>query len=229
MLIYAGRLHEVPSDRLERRADEVLELAGLANVRSDLVEWLSHGYRQRVGIATAILHEPKLVVLDEPISGLDPAQIVAMRGLIRGLKEKHTVLLSSHILSEISMTCDRILMLHQGRIVATGTEAELVEGGGTRVEVIARGSLADVEKADLKAMAGVSRLEAKALAGGLVSLRADLGNDDAREALVRALVQQGFGVRAVQDVESGLESVFLKLTRPGAGASETASLPGGAA
>ena len=213
MVAYAARLCGLPAERVDRRVAEVLELCGVADVADDLIEWLSHGYRQRVGIAIAVAHEPKLVVLDEPISGLDPAQIVAMRGLIRGLKEKHTVLISSHILSEISHTCDRILVLHQGRIVAQGTEATLASGVSPLVEIVARGQLADVAKADLAHQEGVAELEAADVGEGLVRLRARLASDAARELLVATLVQRGFGVRTVADTEVGLESVFLKLTK----------------
>ncbi len=218
MLTYAGRLNGVDGKRIDSRVAEVITLASLDNVADDLIETLSHGYRQRVGIAQAIVHEPRLVVLDEPISGLDPAQIVAMRDLIRGLKQKHTVLLSSHILGEISQTCDRILVLHGGKIVAQGTEAELSMGGLKRVEIIARGGVADVEKASLLRLDGVGDAEAvdvKDAAGaptGLMRLRARFASDEARENLVRALVQAGFGVRSVVDLESDLEAVFLKLT-----------------
>ncbi|MCC7074359.1 MAG: ABC transporter ATP-binding protein [Deltaproteobacteria bacterium] len=213
MVAYAARLCGLPAERVDRRVAEVLELCGLANVADDLIEWLSHGYRQRVGIAIAVAHEPKLVVLDEPISGLDPAQIVAMRGLIRGLKEKHTVLLSSHILSEISHTCDRILVLHQGRIVAQGTEATLAAGVSPPVEVTARGTMADLAKAEIHKLEGVSELETTDVGNGVVRLCARVASDTAREQLVATLVQRGLGVRSVSDAEGGLESVFLKLTK----------------
>jgi ABC-2 type transport system ATP-binding protein len=209
MLTYAGRLNEVPANRIAKRVDEVLALADLTSVADDLVEQLSHGYRQRVGIAQSIVHEPKLVVLDEPISGLDPAQIVAMRGLIRGLKEKHTVLLSSHILGEIAHTCDRILVLHQGRIVARGTAAELAQTGSI-VEIVVRGAPDDV-KAALAAVQGVSDVQV-AMGAGTVQVKARVLNDAAKEGAVKALVDKGLGVRSVGDVEGDLESVFLKLT-----------------
>lgn len=221
MLTYAGKLNGVDDARIARRVDEVIALASLDNVADDLIETLSHGYRQRVGIAQAIVHEPRLVVLDEPISGLDPAQIVAMRALIRGLKDKHTVLLSSHILNEISQTCDRILVLHGGKIVAQGTEAELNKGGMKRVEIVARGSLADIEKGELLRVEGVGDVEANEVLDdadkktGLVRLRARFASDQVREDLVRALVTAGFGVRIVQDLETDLEAVFLKLTQKG--------------
>lgn len=234
MLSYAGRLNGVAAGRIDVRVREVLALADLDHVADDLVETLSHGYRQRVGIAQSIVHEPKLVVLDEPISGLDPAQIVAMRGLIRGLKEKHTVLLSSHILGEISHTADRILVLHGGRIVAQGTEAELVGGGGKKkVEIVARGRAADVEKGELLRATGLAQATAVDLEGsqqGLVRLRASFDDDAARERLIKTLVEQGFGVRTVVDLESDLEALFLTLTGD-APPSSTSSFtqPGGVA
>ena len=220
MLTYAGKLHGVSSARIGPRVEEVLTLAGLASVGDDLVEWLSHGYRQRVGIATAIIHEPKLVVLDEPISGLDPAQIVAMRELIRGLKPKHTVLLSSHILAEISETCDRILVLHQGRVVAEGTEAALLGGGGTEVTLTARGDAAAAERA-AKDMRGLSGLTVHSK-DGLVTLTATVESDAVREALVAAVVAAGLGVRSVTDGRGGLEGLFLKLTDDAAAGNATA-------
>ena len=217
MLSYAGRLNGVDGKRIAARVDEVLTLADLQHVADDLVETLSHGYRQRVGVAQSIVHEPKLVVLDEPISGLDPAQIVAMRGLIRGLKEKHTVLLSSHILNEITHTADRILVLHGGKIVAQGTENDLVGGGRKRVALTVRGDRAIVERVVL-AVAGVSDVDVVAGEGylGVVVARARFVDDNAREATVAALVGAGCGVRSVVDLESDLEALFLKLTGGGA-------------
>ncbi len=212
MLRYAGRLNGVAARTLDQRVDEVIALTGLAHVAHDLVETLSHGYRQRAGIATAIIHAPRFVVLDEPISGLDPAQIVEMRSVIRGLKDKHTVLMSSHILGEVSETCDRILVLHGGRIVAQGSEFELARGTAHRVEIIARGAWAALQEPTRLAVDGADEVETAALDGGLVRIRARFTNEEAREGLVRALVQAGFGVRSVIPLENDLEALFLKLT-----------------
>jgi ABC-2 type transport system ATP-binding protein len=211
MLTYAGKLNGVDDGKIGRRVDEVLALADLKHVADDLVEWLSHGYRQRVGIAQAIVHEPRLVVLDEPISGLDPAQIVAMRSLIRGLKEKHTVLLSSHILGEIAQTCDRLLVLHEGRIVAQGTEQDLARGKAA-VELVARGT-ADAARAALTGLHGVSDVSVAQHGEGTIRVVANVAGDDVREAFVKALVEKGLGVRSVADAAGDLESVFLKLTK----------------
>lgn len=223
MLRYAGRLNGVDKGAIERRVDEVLELADLTGVQNDLVDWLSHGYRQRVGIAQTIVHAPALVILDEPISGLDPEQIVGMRSLIRGLAEKHTVLLSSHILGEISQTCDRLLVLNQGRIVAQGAERDLVRGAASeQLEITARGDAA-VAQRSLAQVDGVSDVKVLAIDGDIVRLSLQASSDDAREGVVKALVDAGVGVRRLVDAGGGLESVFLKLTRPGV------SAPGGEA
>jgi ABC-2 type transport system ATP-binding protein len=209
MLRYAGQLNGVGGAAIRGRVDEVLALTGLGDVADDLIETLSHGYRQRTGIAQAIVHAPRLVVLDEPISGLDPAQIVEMREVIRGLKDRHTVLMSSHILSEVSETCDRLLVLHGGRIVAEGTEAELTGGGAVRVEVVARGAL---DAAAPLRLDGVSDLIVGDAGGGLLRVQARVADDTAREQLVRALVERGLGVRSVVALGTDLEALFLALT-----------------
>jgi ABC-2 type transport system ATP-binding protein len=170
-----------------------------------------------VGIAQAIVHRPKLVILDEPISGLDPVQIVEMRGVIRALGQESTVLLSSHNLPEISQTCDRILVLHRGSLVAQGTEAQLAtqRKTGLHVDVVVRGSAADLEAALKK-----SPLVASFNAGsdhahhgdGLAEARIVL-REDRREDLVGALVAAGLGVRRVDDTRGELEEIFLGLTQ----------------
>jgi ABC-2 type transport system ATP-binding protein len=122
---FAGELRGMTRQQLLRRMTEVLEITDLTDVANDVIGTLSHGYRQRVGVAQAIVHQPKFLILDEPTRGLDPVQIVEMRNLIHDLKENHTVLISSHILTEISQTCDRLVVLGKGKLVGSGTEAEL--------------------------------------------------------------------------------------------------------
>lgn len=211
-LAYAGRLNGVEKARIDRRVDEVVEATNLTEVKDDLVAWLSHGFRQRVGIAQTIVHDPDLVILDEPISGLDPVQIVDMRGLVKSLAEKHTVLLSSHILAEISQTCDQLLVLSQGRIVARGTEADLKDMMRSNVvELIVR---TGPEKASLvaKAVEGVAVNRCEDTGHGLVRLLVEVEREETRELLVAELVREGVPVRRVAEVETGLESVFIKLT-----------------
>ncbi|MCA9566185.1 MAG: ABC transporter ATP-binding protein, partial [Myxococcales bacterium] len=141
-LTHIGRLKGMSAADVQRRLPSVIELAQLQGREDQIIDTLSHGYRKRVGIAQAVLHDPRLVILDEPISGLDPRQIVGMREVIRGLADKRGVIVSSHILSEISQTCDRILVIDGGRLVAQGTEAELAEragGGERRIQITVKG------------------------------------------------------------------------------------------
>jgi ABC-2 type transport system ATP-binding protein len=215
MLRYTGLLNGVAGDAVERRVDAVIATCQLREVESDLVSWLSHGYRKRVGIAQAIIHEPDLVILDEPTGGLDPEQIVGMRGLIRGLAEKHTVLISSHILSEIERTCDRLLVLHEGRIVAQGREEDLLRTAAAagRIEITLRGAPAAATAAAQR-VPGVANVETQPFDDTTVRLTAQAPGADTQEALVRALVEAGIGVRRVEEARGGgLEAVFLELTR----------------
>ncbi len=124
-LTYAGELRAMTKADVKRRLPEVLEITDLKDVAYDVIGTLSHGYRQRVGVGQAIIHQPKFLILDEPTRGLDPVQIVEMRNLIHDLKQNHTVLISSHILTEISQTCDRLLVLGKGMMLAEGSESEL--------------------------------------------------------------------------------------------------------
>jgi ABC-2 type transport system ATP-binding protein len=208
-LEFAARLRGVEPERL----DEVLRMTDLTSVRDQEVGTLSHGYRQRLGIAQAIVHDPALVVLDEPINGLDPVQIKEMRGLIRALRERHTVLVSSHILTEISQTCDRVLVLQGGRLAFKGTETELrarmkAEAREVRVTVI--GPRAEVERL-LSESSVVERHEVHADADG--ELRAEvLLAEPAPEKLASLLVGAGFGLRRLEPGASELESLFIELT-----------------
>ena len=124
-MYFRGRLKEVPRRKLGPRIDEVLEICDLKRVRHRIIGQLSKGYRQRVGIAEAILAEPPVIIMDEPTIGLDPHQILIVRDLIASLRGRMTVIISSHILPEIEVTCDRVLIINQGRVVAQGTPAEI--------------------------------------------------------------------------------------------------------
>ncbi|MDP2313307.1 MAG: ABC transporter ATP-binding protein [Pseudomonadota bacterium] len=211
---YCGELKGLDARTVESRLDGVLKIAQLTHVQHRVIQELSHGYRKRCGIAQAIIHKPKLVILDEPISGLDPRQIVEMRQVIRDLAKDCTVLISSHILGEISETCDRILVLAGGKIVAQGTEAELAAragGDGARLTLIVRGTEAGIDAA-LTSAPGVLRYDRHEEGAGLWRLHVSLTTDD-REALVTALVKAGVGIRKMVEDESELEQIFLGLTQ----------------
>lgn len=216
-LAFAGELRGMSRGQVKRRMPDVLEITDLTDVSTDIIGTLSHGYRQRVGVAQAIIHQPKFLILDEPTRGLDPVQIVEMRNLIHDLKQNHTVLISSHILTEISQTCDRILVMGKGRIIADGTEEELrrqlVRGGV--VDVTVRGDATTV-RGRLAGLDGVKSVEvladAKAAEPGSVRLRVQAAGD-VREAIARKLVEGGFGLLALGNSEHELEDVFVELTR----------------
>lgn len=217
-LRYAARLRGVASREVDQRVQVAEELTELGSERDRLIGALSHGYRQRVGIAQAIVHRPAFVVLDEPISGLDPAQIVEMRSLVRNLRGEHTVVLSSHILSEISETCDRILVIRDGAIIASGTEAELAASQlGMRVDVtVARDGedTADRAAALLGVLAGVTAVEPLSLRDqgeDSVSFRVE-SERDVRAELCRGLVQANFALLEVARSEHELENIFLELS-----------------
>lgn len=124
-LIFIAKLHNIPHYKITARVLDMLRLCGLENEKHKTIGQLSKGYKQRVGLAQALIHDPEIVVLDEPTTGLDPNQIIEIRELIRNIGKEKTVILSSHILAQIEMTCDRVLIINKGKIVADGTSAEL--------------------------------------------------------------------------------------------------------
>jgi len=223
-LSYAARLRNVPTSNVKKRVADVEELTEIGDVANQLIGSLSHGFKQRVGIAQAIVHGPELVVLDEPISGLDPVQIMEMRELVRGLRGAHTVVVSSHILTEISETCDRILVIDDGRIAWSGTETELSATlkQGMRIALTLRASGASAEataekaRSALTALSSVREVEVlePAEAGeGIASLRVAVSSD-VREEVGKSLVQAGLGILELSR-EKELESMFLELLGEG--------------
>jgi ABC-2 type transport system ATP-binding protein len=210
-LAFVAALRGVPKDQVKTRVAQVEKTCALTDRHDDLIGSLSHGFRQRVGVAQAVVHNPKLLILDEPTAGLDPVQIVEMRELIRTLKGAHTVLVSSHILAEISQVCDRYLVIQDGALIAQGTEEQLSKqlGGGT-IELDVMGETAKAVNA-LKAVAGVKDVQVVQLEGGLATLKVT-APPELRPQLVKALVQADANVMRV-DIERGrLEHIFLKLT-----------------
>ncbi|MEM7154240.1 MAG: ABC transporter ATP-binding protein [Myxococcota bacterium] len=219
-LLWCGELKGSSRAEVRKALPRVLETCDLEKMADRVIGELSHGYKKRVGIAQAIIHRPEVVILDEPISGLDPQQIVEMRKVVRSLKEHATVLISSHILSEIEQTCDRILVIHGGRLVAEGSEQEL----GARhdherhLSVTVRATEDELRSA-LEASEHVESFDIDATeepADESLERRVDvvLGGD-LREALVRDLVEAGLGLRQLTEARSELERVFLQLTAEG--------------
>lgn len=208
-LAFVARLRGVSARDVAARVAEAEEKTGLREVHGDVISSLSHGYRQRVGVAQALVHRPALLILDEPTSGLDPVQIVEMRSLIRGLRGEHTVLVSSHILSEISQTCDRLLVIQGGELVAQGSEDELARraGGGGFIEVEVRG---DRERV-LASATSVGPTEIVREEGGLLSLKI-AASADLRPRVAQALVGAGLELLRLDRGAERLEAIFLRLT-----------------
>lgn len=209
---FVAQLRGVSNADLAARVADAMKKTALTDRKDDVIASLSHGYRQRVGVAQALVHNPRLLILDEPTSGLDPVQIVEMRELIRQLKGEHTVLVSSHILGEISQICDRYLVIQQGEIIARGTEGDLGKllGGAGAVELEVQGA---PQKAidTLKSVKGVVDVTLMKLDGDTASLRIE-GEGELRPELVKALVASGVNVLRVDKAAARLENIFLKLT-----------------
>jgi ABC-2 type transport system ATP-binding protein len=212
-LTFAVRLRGEPARSASARVDEAEEKTSLREVDGELISSLSHGYRQRVGLAQALVHKPALILLDEPSAGLDPVQIVEMRTLMRRLRGEHTLLMSSHFLTEISQTCDRLLVIQGGEIVAQGTEASLAARlgaqGGIEVDVRASSALA---LETVRAIPGIQGVELLHDHQGEVGLRLQ-AQDDVRPAVVKTFVTAGIDVLRIDRSTSRLESIFVELAR----------------
>jgi len=209
-LTFVARLRGVSSRQVAARVAEAEEKTGLREVDSAPISSLSHGYRQRVGVAQALVHRPALLLLDEPGSGLDPQQMVEMRALLRGLRGSHTVLVSSHLLPEISQTCDRLLIIKEGELVAQGTEEELARrwGGGGFIEVEVRGARERV----VAVLGGWGSVRVLGESRGVVTLQVE-APAELRPQVARAVVDAGLELLRLDRGVEKLESLFLRLTR----------------
>jgi len=214
-LVYRAALKSVPSRRVAERVGDVNELCGLKEVEKQLIGTLSKGYRQRVGLADALLHEPDLLILDEPTIGLDPNQIRQVRELIKNLGKQHTILLSTHILPEVEMTCGRVIIIHKGRIEACDTPDNLLgkirQAGGVVVEAK---TASDNGAEELKKIPGVRNVMT-AVDGEwkIFSLRVESGLD-VREQIFRLATDRHWAVRELTQRRATLEDVFVELTHP---------------
>ncbi len=226
-LKFAAELRGVARGDLVRAVGAALEEIALTDVASSPIGALSHGYRQRVGIAQAIVHRPKLVVLDEPSSGLDPVQIKDMRRLVRGIGGERTVLVSSHNLPEISETCDRLLVIGQGQIVASGTEQELVNRlmSGERLELSVRpkaGTDRSAVRELVASVAGVTEVNDDAEHEDPHTLNlVVVASAEARPAIAKCVVEAGHELMTLARSRHELETVFAKLAQAGGATAES--------
>ena len=214
-LRFRAHLKGLGGNDARRRVGEVLETCGLESVRRKMIKTLSKGYRQRVGLADALVHEPELLILDEPTNGLDPNQIRQIRQLIRRLADNHTVLVSTHILSEVEMICNRVIIIDGGAIKAADTPANLIgqmrAAGRVQVELQAD---AETAGAAISRLERVKKVSPETLDDGWArfTVWVDSGTD-ARERIHNLAAQHGWPCRSLFRHEATLEDVFVELTR----------------
>lgn len=217
-LDYRAALKGVPHRRVAERVGDVKELCGLKEVEKKIIGILSKGYRQRVGLADALLHEPDLLILDEPTIGLDPNQIRQVRELIKNLGKQHTILLSTHILPEVEMTCSRVIIIHKGRIEACDTPENLLgqirQAGGVVIEAKTGN---DNGAEELRKISGVRDVTTGADGDWKIfSLRVESGVD-VREEVFQLATARRWRVRELTQRRATLEDVFVELTHPDEG------------
>lgn len=215
-LLFAAELKKVPKKERKRHVEEIMEKTRIMDVQDRLIKNISKGYKQRVGLAQALIGDPEVLILDEPMVGLDPKQIIEMRTLIKGLAKDHTVILSSHILSEVSAVCDHIMIISDGKLMASGSPQELQEmmHGRTELEIVAIGTREHAEDV-LEKTDGIASYEVEPgddADSVKIYVQAD-GDKDLRKALSLAMAEAGLAILSMNRVEKSLEDIFLELTK----------------
>jgi len=217
-LEFSAQLHGLRGDSLRRRVNEMMRVCGLESVRQKDIGEMSKGFRQRVGLAQAMLHEPEVLILDEPTSGLDPNQIVEIRNLIKELGQAKTVILSTHILSEVQATCSRVLIINEGRLVADGSPEQLqrefhgAESLTIELRTRAKDPVAEIfpKLRGIPALSGLTLLSHEGGAS-VIELEVQKGMD-VREAVFRMSVAEDWVILEMRRRVTTLEEVFHKLT-----------------
>ncbi len=213
---FAARLHQVPKASLKSAVDSAIERTGLGDVQKRLIGNLSKGYRQRVGLAQALVHNPAVLILDEPTVGLDPKQIIEIRELIKSLAGEHTVVLSSHILPEVTATCQRIIVINKGRIVAEDSidrlTTRLNKGLVYSLMVKSPSPTALTALRSIHGVAAISEGPNQAGTGTKLTVEIAPGGPEIRDQIVSTAVSQGMGVLEFSSEKVSLEEVFLQLT-----------------
>jgi ABC-2 type transport system ATP-binding protein len=226
-LDFCAKIKGVPPGERKARIDDAMGKTRVGDVRKTLIGRLSKGYRQRVGLAQAILHNPEVLILDEPTAGLDPKQIIETRELIKGLGGDHTIVLSTHILPEVSMTCGRVVIINKGRVVAEDTPDNLTHRlkGAAALRLEVRGPAAEVE-ALIGSVPGVLAVRAfgPSAAATTFEVEAEAGQD-VRAEVARRVVGGGHDLLSLQQAAMSLEEIFLQLTTTDTAAAEHAAPP----
>lgn len=209
-LRFVAGIKGIAANSVKQKIDRALELTSTTNVSQRIIGKLSKGYRQRIGLAQALIHEPAILILDEPTVGLDPAQIIEVRELIKNLAGDHTIILSTHILPEVEQTCDRVVIINQGQVVAEDTTAGLTHKlqGVSSVRIEATGD-PEAIKVVLGSIDGVAKVTHTAGAYMVESM----AEKDVRGEIARAIVKNDFTLLSLQSVGMNLEEIFLQLVK----------------
>jgi ABC-2 type transport system ATP-binding protein len=209
-LKFAARIHDVPKAKLKGAVDSAIQRTGLTQVRNRIIGNLSKGYRQRVGLAQALVHDPKVLILDEPTVGLDPVQIIEIRELIKSLAGQHTVILSSHILPEVTATCQRIIVINKGQIVAQDTIERLTTR--MRQGLLYTMNVRSPSEKGISALKSVSGVKSVSPEGNKLLIEIQPEQGELRDRIVEVAVAEKMGVLEFGAEKLSLEEVFLQLT-----------------
>jgi ABC-2 type transport system ATP-binding protein len=211
-LDFVARLKGVPAGDRKAKIEQVKESCGISEVSDRLIGKLSRGFTQRVGIAQALLNDPEVLILDEPTVGLDPKQIIEIRNLIKSLAGKRTIILSTHILPEVSMICDSVAIINEGRIVTKDSLARLETGEQMKLTVTARGPADQVQSA-LSGIEGVERVRQALRTDDTATFEIEYGREsDPRTRVAALLVERGWGLLELRAERTSLEEIFIKAT-----------------
>lgn len=215
-LMFAAQMQDVPAHKCEPHIAYVVKTCGLSGRLNQEIRELSKGYRQRVGLAQSLVHDPEILILDEPTIGLDPNQKIEMRSLIKEIGKEKTILLSSHILSEVEATCNRVLIIHHGKIVASGTPRELASHTAQamrRVFLVVEEAPQDINE-KLIQFPGVRGILSSRADGVITSIEIETEQEkDIRKDLLKFLIHEGYDLLELYQEEQSLEDVFVQLTR----------------
>jgi len=212
-LRFVATIRDVPRKEINARVDRAIERCGLTAVADRLIGHLSKGYQQRVGLAQAILHDPDVLILDEPMVGLDPAQIIDIRQLIKSFAGAHTVILSTHILAEVTMTCNRVLIINEGRIAADETLEQLAaRGERTRRVTLRLARPGDGVVGPLRAIPGVLSVSRDGGQDGAYVVETE-GSRDLSEQIAQVVVTHGWGLLEMRPVTRSLEDIYIRITQ----------------
>jgi len=214
-LQYAAAMQDIPRDEIKKAVEKVIVTCGLQEKQNQEISKLSKGFRQRTGLAAALIANPEILILDEPTEGLDPNQRIEIRNLIKSIGAEKTVIISSHVLSEVEATCDRLLIIDKGKIIADGTPAELKEkmSGKNIITLQVIGPEIEI-KEKLKEIDGISQILSSASKDGVLQIEIETVADDKglKNKIVQVLIANNWELQSIKAQEITLEDIFVKLT-----------------